>query len=462
MKAQALLVEDDAPSLDALERLVQTHGFTTVAVQTLRQAREEIEESRPDVVILDLDLPDGNGGELIDELQSGFATEVVVVTGHGTIDSAVEAIHSGVYDYLTKPLQPERFDRILEGIKRTLALRKEVTELRENLRRLGRFGRLVGKSPAMQDVYDLLTRVAPTGSTTLLVGETGTGKDLIAETVHRMSRRSEKPYVAVNCGAIQPTLVESELFGHEPGSFTGATKIHRGVFEQAHGGTLFLDEITEMSTELQVKLLRVLETRRFARVGSDREIEVDVRVVAATNRDPHDAVRDGALREDLLYRLLVFPIPLPPLRERPGDVELLAGFLLERLNHEHDASKRFTSEALARLAAHSWPGNVRELRNAVERAFILSGDEIGVDRLPLARENGSGEPTVAPSSAAEGGSSRIPCDVGMTIAEVERRLILATLADVGERKTAAELLGISVKTLYNRLKSYEDQGLHDG
>jgi DNA-binding NtrC family response regulator len=441
---QALLVEDDKPSLVALEKLVQAQGFDTIPVRTLEQARKEIEGRPLDLAILDLDLPDGSGMDLIEQLDRGLQTEIIIVTGHGSIDSAVEALHSGVVDYLTKPLDVQRFERVLASIKRTLALHREVTQLRENLRRMGRFDQLVGSSPAMQVVYDLITKVAPSPTTVLITGETGTGKDAIAETIHRMSRRAEAPFVAVNCGAIQPNLIESELFGHEPGSFTGATKMRRGLFEQADGGTLFLDEITEMPLDLQVKLLRVLERKEIYRVGGEKAIKTDVRLLAATNRSPEKAVEDGKLREDLFYRLKVFPIHVPPLRERDNDVELLAGYFLSRLNEEASESKKFEPAALDRLRTHDWPGNVREVRNVVERAFILSGDRITADVVQV--ESAGEGPSAGPGLAVQ---------VGMSIAAVEKRLILATLEDMGGNKVrAAETLGISLKTLYNRLNSY--------
>ncbi len=444
MIPRALLVEDDAASLAALEKLVQAHGFETVAVQTLGQATKEVERRAPHLAIVDLDLPDGNSAKLSEQLSSGFDTEVVIVTGHGTIDSAVEAIHRGVFDYLTKPLDTRRFERVLASVKRTLALHAEVTTLRENLRRMGRFDRLVGSSRVMQHVYDLVSRVARTSSTVLLTGETGTGKDLIAETIHRMSRRAEEPFVAVNCGAIQPTLIESELFGHEAGSFTGATRTRRGVFERAHGGTLFLDEITEMPIDLQVKLLRVLETGTLKRVGGEKVIDVDVRVIAATNRPPERAVEQGDFREDLFYRLGVFPILVPPLRDREGDIELLATFFLSELNDNARDWKRFNAGALDVLRTHRWPGNVRELRNVVERAFILGGSKITADHVRVH----------AVDERPPAGSDLFVA-IGTSIAEAEKRLIVATLDQHGgDKKEAADVLGISLKTLYNRLNSY--------
>ena len=444
MPPHALLVEDDEASLDALERLVQSYGFSTASAQTLEQARGAIEESAPDLAVLDLDLPDGNGAELVEELSSGFDTEIVMVTGHGSIDSAVQAMHSGVFDYLTKPIDTARFERVLTSVKRTLALHEKVTELRENLRRLGRFDRIVGSSQPMQEVYDLISRVARTSATVLITGETGTGKDLIAETVHRLGRRSEKAFVPVNCGAIQPTLIESELFGHEPGSFTGATRTRKGYFEQASGGTLFLDEITEMPSDLQVKLLRVLETKTIMRVGGEKPIAVDVRLVAATNRSPEEAVEEGKLREDLLYRLNVFPIEAPPLRERDGDVELLASYFLSELNEEEEQPKRFEPGALEQLRLHDWPGNVRELRNVVERAFILAAERIKAEHVQIERKQ-----------SASSSRSGLDIEVGMTIAEAEKRLVVATLERLGgNKKQTARTLGISLKTLYNRLNTY--------
>jgi DNA-binding NtrC family response regulator len=304
---------------------------------------------------------------------------------------------------------------------------------------------MVGSSRAMQRVYDLISRVAATQSTVLLTGETGTGKDLVAETIHRMSRRAHKPFVAVNCGAIQASLIESELFGHEPGSFTGANRMRKGVFEQASGGTLFLDEITEMPLALQVKLLRVLENHQIRRVGGEKTMRVDVRLIAATNRSPEQAVLDDELREDLLYRLKVFPVHVPPLRERGEDVGLLAGFFLNELNETAEEPKSFAPSALERLAAHDWPGNVRELRNVVERAFILSGVTIRAEHVRV--ENADDSPRV------EG--EEVGFEVGMSIAEAEKRLILATLDKLeGNKRQAAKTLGISLKTLYNRLNGY--------
>jgi two-component system, NtrC family, response regulator HydG len=311
------------------------------------------------------------------------------------------------------------------------------------LRRSVGLGRMVGSSPPMQELYAAILRVAPTSATVFVRGETGTGKELVAETLHQASPRSGGPFVAVNCGAVAETLIESELFGHERGSFTGATQRHRGVFERATGGTLLLDEITEMPLDLQVKLLRALEAKTVRRIGGERDLEVDVRVIASTNRDPERAVRDGKLREDLFYRLAVFPIEVPPLRDRGEDVVRIAEHVLARLNAEAVESKRFAPEALARLRAQPWLGNVRELRNCIERAFILSAGPIAPEDLPL-------------GTAAVGGRERAGAwaPVGTALAEVERDLILATVRELPDKNQAARTLGISLKTLYNRLHKY--------
>jgi DNA-binding NtrC family response regulator len=299
----------------------------------------------------------------------------------------------------------------------------------------------------MLDVYDLISRVAPTDATVLITGESGTGKELVAETLHRCSARRNAVMLPVNCGAVSPNLIESELFGHERGSFTGADRQRTGYFERATGGTLFLDEITEMPLELQVKLLRVLETGSVVRVGGTEPIRVDVRVIAATNRDPVEAVKAGKLREDLYYRLNVFPIALPPLRNRPGDIDLLAEYVLAQLNRESGQQKTWSRAALERLRRCAWTGNVRELRNVVQRAYIMAEDEIGPESLPLPQE-------VATETSEEGPVLHVR--VGSSIDAVERRLILATLQLTGgDKKRAASILGISLKTLYNRLNVYD-------
>ena len=449
---RALVVEDAADSRSALVEWLERHGFPAACgVGSVQEARELIRASAFDLVLLDLELPDGHGLELLEELeQQQPGADVVIVTGHGSIDSAMEAVRGGVVDYLTKPVDMRRLQKIVEQRLRTVSLCHEVDALRQELRRMGRFGRIVGTSAAMQKVYDLITRVAPTSSTVLVTGETGTGKELVAETIHRLSRRAAGPFLPVNCGAVAPNLIEAELFGYEKGSFTGAERQHKGFFERAHGGSLLLDEITEMPPELQVRLLRVLETSIITRVGGDQEITVDARLIAATNRNAAKAVADGKLREDLLYRLNVFPIEVPPLREREGDVDLLAAQFLDELNKAGGTTKRWTPGALRCLRAHGWPGNVRELKNIVERAYIIAADEIGSEAVPL---------DGLPATPATETGTPVMIEPGTSIKEAERRLILATLAHMaGDKKRAAAALGISLKTLYSRLSVYGEKG----
>ena len=316
------------------------------------------------------------------------------------------------------------------------------------------FGAMIGASPAMEKVFEQIARVAPTDATVLILGESGTGKELVAEAVHRLSHRSAREIIAVNCGAISANLIESELFGHERGSFTGADRVHRGHFERADGGTLFLDEICEMPKELQVKLLRVLESGTFTRVGGDRTIRVNVRIIAAAKEDLERAAAEGRFRSDLLYRLKVIPIFLPPLHERGGDLELLAAHFLAALNLAGETDKRLSPAALERLQAHAWPGNVRELKHALERAYLLSEETIGGEFL-FGLDGKRAEPKHAASPAAPG----LAIGLGMSLAAAQRQFILATLEFVDGSKTkAAELLQISTKTLYSRLREYRAGG----
>jgi DNA-binding NtrC family response regulator len=438
----ALLVDDDVNFVLGLAEVVGREGFTTKTVHMLKDAKAEIGKAVPDVLLVDLNLPDGSGLDLFKELEASPSTEIILITGQATVDTAVEAMRRGASDYLVKPVDFSRVKQVLTNVTRTRELKEQIGNLRGELRKLGRFGPLIGASPPMQRVYDLIAKVAQTDATVLLTGETGTGKELVAETVHSLSRRHKEAFLPINCGAVSPNLIESELFGHERGSFTGADRMHRGYYERAHRGTLFLDEITEMPAELQVKLLRVLETGKVTRIGGSESLTADVRVIAATNRKPDEAVAKGKLREDLLYRLNVFPIPLPPLRDRREDVDLLAEHFLALLNKEQDSSKEFTRPALNRLRSHNWPGNVRELKNLVHRAFILAEDHIGLDCLPLGVQDSAG--------------SSLNLKVGTSLGEAERRLILATLEEAeGDKKKAAEILGISLKTLYNRLNEYK-------
>jgi DNA-binding NtrC family response regulator len=443
----ALVVDDEPGSLSALAELVENEGFATVTAGTLADARARLPQTPPDVVLVDLMLPDGSGLDLMSELDPTHRTEVILITGNATVDSAVAALRTGVLDYLTKPVDVRRLKTVLGNVSRTLALKEEIGTLRDELRQLGRFGRLIGNSTAMQKVYDLIVRVAPTDATVLLVGQSGTGKEEVAATIHELGRRKKQPFLPLNCGAVPPNLMESELFGHERGSFTGAAQMHRGYFERASGGTLMLDEITEMPLDLQVKLLRVLETGLIMRVGGDSQIEVDVRVIAASNRSPEAAVKEGKFREDLLYRLNVFPIPLPALKERNGDIELLAEHFLAQINRDEGTAKRFSATARRRIAGYSWPGNVRELKNLIRREYILADEVVEMDALPA---GGAVTASPAPESGAPEGIK-----VGMSLSDIERYFILATLEQCGgDKRKAAEVLGISLKTMYNRLNNY--------
>jgi len=442
----ALIVDDDANARSGLQQLVEGEGFATLGAGTLEQAREALSKT-PDIVLLDLGLPDGDGLEILRDRQAQADIPIVIITGQASLESSIEALRLGATDYLLKPVNLAHLRGILSRIAGPAELRAEVSELREELRSLGRFGKLVGTSPPMQKLYDEIARVAPTGATVLIVGESGTGKELVAETIHMLSRRHQRPFVAMNCGAVSPNLIESELFGHEKGSFTGANRQHQGYFERANGGTLFLDEITEMPLELQVKLLRVLESRMVQRIGSNTPIETDVRVIAATNRNPEEAQKSGKLRRDLLYRLQVFPLHVPPLRERLEDVGPLARHFLSELNKRSSTDKTFAPMALERMRRYRWPGNVRELWNVVQRAFILADGDI-ISDFSFAQD-------VHMHQDGHAGYIRIP--LGTKLAEVEERLILTTLQECTTREEAAKKLGISIKTLYNRLRSYSQR-----
>jgi len=437
---RALFVDDDADFLSGVTEIAVQEGFEVLGVRTLAEARAHLANGPPDLVLIDLVLPDGDGLGLLRELKASTSCDAILVSGVATLDSAIEALRLGALDYLTKPLDNRRLKAVLANVLRVRSLKDHVGTMQEELRLLGRFGRLIGASPAMQRVYDLMTKVAPTDATVFVTGESGTGKDLVAQTIYEFSNRRHMPFLPLDCGAIPQNLIESELFGHERGSFTGATQMRRGCFERAAGGTLFLDEITEMPVELQVKLLRVLESGSLTRVGGDVPVPVNVRLIAASNRVPEEAVQSGKLREDLYYRLNVFPIIMPPLREREGDVLLLADQFLAALNADHGESKRLSPAARERLAACPWRGNVRELKNEMQRAFILHEGVIEFADLAQTRRLGP-----------------LPASVGGSLDESERVLILKTLEQcAGDKKTAAQILGISLKTLYNRLHLYAE------
>jgi two-component system response regulator AtoC len=450
----ALVVDDSPDTLQAMEALVSAEGFTVSLAPTAERARAELNERVPDVVLVDLNLPDASGMTVLDALEGFSAPAVILITGHASVDTAIEALRRGVTDYLTKPVDIARLRGILGDIAKTSSLPSEIRALRSQQASLGRFGSIVGRSPAIRQTCDLIARIAPSSASVLISGESGTGKDMVARTIHELSRRRLGPYIPVNCGAVSPTLIESELFGHERGSFTGADRRHKGYFERATRGTLFLDEITEMPTELQTKLLRVLETGSFVRLGGEEPLSVDVRIIAASNRSVHDAVESGRLREDLYYRLKVFQLHLPALRDRREDIPLLAQWFLEEFNRAEGTQQHFAESAVQRLREHDWPGNVRELRNVVHSASILADQEITEEHVMVERAAAARGPE--PRTGDRNNVLTIP--IGTPIAEVERRLILATLhACDGNKTKTAEVLGMSLKTLYNRLVAYREE-----
>jgi len=448
----ALIVEDDADSAEMMAALIASEGFTAATAHTLRDARRHLAMREPDIVLLDLHLPDGSGMDLFKEPETLANTEVVLITGHASLETSIQALRMGAADYLIKPINIKQLQGILGRVMKPSALKAEITEMKTEFEKTGRFGHMWGRSPAMQRVYEQISRVAGTAVTVLITGESGTGKEVAARTVHDLSRRRKQPFLAVNCGAISPHLIESEIFGHEKGSFTGADRQHLGFFERAHGGTLFLDEVTEMPLDLQVKLLRVLETGTFMRVGSTTALETDVRVIAATNRVPEQAVASGKLREDLLYRLNVFPIHLPPLQDRLEDIPLLAEHFLRDICQREGQNKRLSQRALDKLKLYRWPGNVRELRNVVQRIYLMEeGNEIGDEWLDF-----------QPAKTTTTDGATITVRVGTPLAEVERTLILATLQRFNNHKEkTAAALGVSLKTLYNRLKEYSQETAGD-
>jgi DNA-binding NtrC family response regulator len=441
---RVLVVEDDAATRVGLTELIRSWGFQAEDAVDGDDALRKITTFRPAIIVSDLVMPRLDGLGLLRAVadQLGDLT-VILLTAQGTVETAVEAIKQGAYDFLTKPVDPQRLHILLDkAVERQETLR-EVRVLRRQLREQGSYGRIVGNSPGIRSVYRTIEQAAPTSASVLISGESGTGKELVAQTIHELSPRSAFPYVGINCAAIPETLLESEIFGHEKGAFTGAQERRLGCFELAHRGTLFLDEIAEMQPATQVKLLRVLQERSFRRLGGRQELSVDVRVIAATNSDPADAVQKSKLREDLYYRLNVFAISLPPLRERREDIPLLVQTFLNEFNARNAKAVRAVSqETMRALEQYPWPGNIRELRNVIERATILADrDFVELKHLPE---------TLIERSEAQ--LPTLTLTAGMTVEEAERRLILLTLEHTRNNKTrAAEILGISLKTLHNKL-----------
>ena len=376
---KVLIVEDDVAIRKGLESAVRDLGSEAKAVGTVGEAGRALDQFDPEVLIVDVHLPDGDGIEFFRAAREAKPDrDGIVLTGQASLDSAIEALRAGVSDYLLKPLRGPQLEVVFQRLSARRTLESEVDTLRDALQETGRLGELIGKSPAMLKAFEAIRRVARSNAPVLITGQSGTGKEVAARTIHRLSRRAAAPFVAFNCGAISPTLIESELFGHERGSFTGADKRRVGYFEEASGGTLLLDEITEMGSDLQVKLLRVLEAKTLRRVGGTQDLRVDVRLISATNRDPADAIKQGKLREDLYYRLNVFPIALPTLAERREDIPLLAEHFRRQIEEqEKNGVTSWDPASLKMLESYGWPGNVRELRNVVHRAYVMTeGDTI--------------------------------------------------------------------------------------
>ena len=449
---RVLIVEDDPSTRSGLAELVHAWGFFTDEAADGEEAMRKITTFRPAIIVSDLVMPRMGGRDLLRALHDQLSDiTFILLTAQGTVESAVEAIKDGAYDYLSKPVDPQRLKILLEKAVERQATLREVRTLRRQLRDHGTFGRIIGNSAGIRGVYRVIEQSAPTNASVLISGESGTGKELVAQTIHELSPRQPFPFVAINCAAIPETLLESEIFGHEKGAFTGAHDRRTGVFELAHRGTLFLDEIAEMQPATQVKLLRVLQERTFRRLGGRQEQSVDVRVIAATNVDPLEASRTGKLREDLYYRLNVFNIDLPPLRDRKDDIPLLVQTFLNEFNRTNNKAVRgVDQDAMYLLEHYPWPGNIRELRNVIERATILAdGEFIEARHLP-------------PTLVAKGEETLPTLTIvpGTTVDEAERRLITLTLEHCRNNKTrAAEVLGISLKTLHNKLNRMKAEGV---
>jgi two-component system response regulator AtoC len=449
---KVLIVDDDRATSAGMADVIEEWGYEAEVADTLKAGWNSVSKLVPDIAIVDLKLPDGSGLDLLHRIKETYPdVSVVILTGHATVDSAVKALKVGAEDYVTKPVDLPRLQVILKTVEDKQEMKKEILELRRQLQKMGALGHLVGKSPAMQRLFEEIEMVANTDANVFIVGESGSGKEVVANTIHSLSRRRNKPFIAFNCGAISPTLIESEIFGHEKGAFTNAIKRREGYFELAKGGTVFLDEITEMPIELQVKLLRVLEESKFRRVGGNEEINIDARIIAASNRDPAKAIADGKLREDLYYRLNVFPIDVPPLRERLEDIPLFSYFFLEKLNEtEEKKVEKIDPEFVEALQQYEWPGNVRELRNVINRSFIMARtSSLTVECLP--------DKFLGARRRRNRTSITVP--LGSPMEEIEKIVIEETLVMTdGDRRKTADILGISYKTLYNKTKKYKQSG----
>ena len=445
---KVLVIDDEDAMREVLGLRLRRWGYRVSRAASAVEGWQQMAHFQPDIVICDVVMPDESGLELVnrasrEEIEAAF----IMITAHGTVDIAVEAMKNGAFDFLTKPLDYKKLLAVLRAAEAERASRLQMRDLGAKLEAGGGLGELVGQSHEMLQVYELIRQCAQMDACVLITGESGIGKELAARTIHQMGSRASSAFVAINGAAIPSELIESELFGHEKGAFTGAGEARPGCFEQAHGGTLFLDEIAEMSVHLQPKLLRVLEDGRVRRLGARQEKQCDVRLLTATNRDPRKVVEEGKLREDRYYRIQVLTLEMPPLRERNDDVQLLSLYFLDRFQVKHGSqSKGFRDSSLDLLRAYAWPGNVRELRNFIERAVVVAGDGwIERSHFPPYL---SGREFV--------GSHGLQIPAGITAAEAEKRLILHTLDRVGNNKAeASRQLSLDVKTIRNKLKSYE-------
>jgi len=443
--ATALIVDDELSARELCSDIALEAGLNVRTASTTEKALEILEQLPVEIVVTDLKVPALGGMELLKRVREHYPhISVMFLTQYGTVETAVEAMKLGARDYVTKPFHVEELRSKLERLARELELDQENRVLREQLRSRPGFGGLTGVSTKMQRVYKMIEKVSQHSYPVFILGESGTGKELVARSIHFSGPRREKPFVPVDCSALVPTLIESELFGYVKGAFTGAMHSKHGLMEAAQGGTLFLDEIAELPVDLQAKLLRALQEREVKPVGSTERVSINVRVIAATNRDLESVIRSGAFRQDLYFRLNVVQIKLPPLRERKTDIPLLVNSFLERFSDPHRSVRAVSEDAMTRLMAYDWPGNVRELENAIERAVALgSGPIIHVGDLP--------------SSLHYGSADRLPgVDELLPLEELERRAIFRALRETGgDKLAAARLLGIGKTTLYRKLKQYE-------
>ena len=461
---RVLIVDDEPSQRSGLAAMVSAWGMTAETAAEGNAALEALSHNPADVILTDLSMPGLDGFGFLERLREmGDMPPTIVLTAFGNIETAVKTVHElGAFWFLEKPIQPKTLEVLVRRAAAHARLRAEKQTLLRHLGYKGSLGELVGSSPRMMEIFSLLQQAGPSKACVLITGESGTGKELVARTIHDLSPRRQGPFIAINCAALPETLIESELFGHEKGSFTGASERRAGCFEVAQNGTLLLDEIGEMPMPTQAKLLRILEDSKVRRLGGKAEFEVDVRVVAATNKEPGEALRGGHLREDLFYRLNVFHVHLPPLRERKEDMTRIAEALIADLNRKHECRvSDIAPDVLLALERHSWPGNVRELRNVLERAVILAGEgTIEIKHIPAFLQNRTALAAAAGAGAAAAAEApespdTVRFQIGTTVEEAEKGLILRTLEHTRNNKTrAAEILGISLKTLHNKLKEY--------